>query len=408
MPYNWSLRKARSYWESRFSLLFAPHRNTRPTTGSNVTPNDSTFFPNTIIGNLRFWITYLSWFFCSICFSILPLPLLPHYSRRFRSLKSIPCPCTSSDYVVPLPYEIPELLAVLAPDDLYVLRPFDVDLGPYIHRQYGYRARTALFSLSCSQLSVQEKINAVLDPSRQLRLQRAYNFLMSLPTSAYKDYITKREELISLNANPGKLEVFNWTGIECALWPTLYPYTSWCESAIGGTVNRKSSKRSFIIKCSSSILNYSLHFDLLQYVFDRWTYKTITGAINQGRILNCSPYSSLGNKAFSPAYWEWQHRYLLDIVRQYGYLSLFITISPSEWTFTLPQWLHNIKQRNTLGPTQTPFFETTHFIHVLEQIVRGYLCGTNDQRWKSHFFNYNGLPRKTSVKTFFYRFEFQG
>ena len=45
--------------------------------------------------------------------------------------------------------------------------------------------------------------------------------------------------------------------------------------------------------------------------------------------------------------------------------------------------------------------------HVLEQIVRGYLCGSNDSRWTRHIFTYNRLATTKNVKTYFYRFEFQ-
>ena len=46
-------------------------------------------------------------------------------------------------------------------------------------------------------------------------------------------------------------------------------------------------------------------------------------------------------------------------------------------------------------------------MNVLEQVVRGYLCGSNDSHWRNHIFNYNRLANKQNVKTYFYRFEFQ-
>ena len=42
---------------------------------------------------------------------------------------------------------------------------------------------------------------------------------------------------------------------------------------------------------------------------------------------------ALDSKKFTSGYWEWCHLFLIDAVRQYGYLSFFITISPCEWTF---------------------------------------------------------------------------
>ena len=69
-------------------------------------------------------------------------------------------------------------------------------------------------------------------------------------------------------------------GLECALWPNLYPRTNWCESAISGSDSRLSSKMSFINKVFLEIADYALHFDLLQFQYDRCIYKTVSGAIN--------------------------------------------------------------------------------------------------------------------------------
>ena len=57
------------------------------------------------------------------------------------------------------------------------------------------------------------------------------------------------------------------------------------------------------------------------------------GAVESGRKHNCTPLQSLDCKEFCTGYWQWCHLFLIDAVKQYGYPSLFITISPSEWTF---------------------------------------------------------------------------
>ncbi len=153
-----------------------------------------------------------------------------------------------------------------------------------------------------------------------------------------------------------------------------------------------------------------MKFDPLQFDFDRWLYKTVTGAINSARINStladsATAFYSLQDKPFSTGYW--QHRFLLDVVRQFGLPSLFITISPSEWSFPIPMWLESFAHNTGYGPTRAPFFETMHFVHVLEQIVRGYLCGSNSTNWTNHVFSYNHIRNKKNVTTYFYRFEFQ-
>ena len=121
---------------------------------------------------------------------------------------------------------------------------------------------------------------------------------------------------------------------------------------------------------------------------------------------DCTPNKALEDKTFSPEYWRWQHKLLLDAVRQFSSPSLFITISPFEWSFPFPQWLDNVRDLTGYGPTCLPTFETTHIVHVLEQLVRGYLCGSNCNRWHKHVFAYDIQKGAKNVQTYSYRFEF--
>ena len=80
---------------------------------------------------------------------------------------------------------------------------------------------------------------------------------------------------------------------------------------------------------------------------------------------------------------KWQHRFLLDAVAQHGPPSLFLTISPYEWSFPLPPWLTSLREVTGKGPTELALLETSHIVHVLEQIICGYLCGSNDKKWSN-------------------------
>ena len=111
----------------------------------------------------------------------------------------------------------------------------------------------------------------------------------------------------------------NAEGIECALWPHLYPRRSWCETTLKGNTSRLSIKVAFLIKVFSSILDYALDFELLQFHYDLWLFKTVSRAISTARKLHCSPARALNAKTFSPSYWKTQHRLLQDAV------SLFIS-----------------------------------------------------------------------------------
>ena len=88
------------------------------------------------------------------------------------------------------------------------------------------------------------------------------------------------------------------------------------------------------------ILYYNVNADTfnaiknLQYYYNKSLYFSInSGAVQSGKKYHCGPLQSLDCKEFSTGYWQWCHLFLLDAVRQFGYPSLFITISPSEWSF---------------------------------------------------------------------------
>ena len=82
-------------------------------------------------------------------------------------------------------------------------------------------------------------------------------------------------------------------GVEAALWPNLYHQNSLCESFLEGQKTRKSGKVSFMTKITSAVSDYALHYDLLHYRYDRWLFKTITGAINSAKQAQCSPATAL-------------------------------------------------------------------------------------------------------------------
>ena len=42
-------------------------------------------------------------------------------------------------------------------------------------------------------------------------------------------------------------------------------------------------------KMGSSVLDYSVNYELLHYHYDRWLFKTITGAVNSAKKKHCSP-----------------------------------------------------------------------------------------------------------------------
>ena len=157
----------------------------------------------------------------------------------------------------------------------------------------------------------------------------------------------------------------------------------------------------------SPVHDFSINFEISQYQYDRWLFKTITGAVKASKASGCSPNRSLENKSLSKTFWQHQNLYLIDAVHQYSYQSFFITISPYEWTFPFPPFLEEMRSRYFKDITETPTIETLHIAHVLEQIARGYLTGGNCNRWRTNVFTNLQDPTSKNLETFFYSFEFQ-
>ena len=433
MPLPWTPDVARSYWTERkvHILDSGPHAADRirrysqekldrsrklqadlceiesrlHLTGSNSPPASTN-----VVLSLDRWCRTLSWSKCADCGSLMAEKLLPSFTKLQKSASKQVCHCAKDKYIVPLFSDIPFLLRALRRLHVEALRPFHITSGTYQRMKYGYRKKTDIFRLSCPKLPVVQKIAMLSSEHDQTICITALNYLLSNSHSSYRKFYDLGNQFLRDNTDPNIFDVYTWEGIECALWPHLYPFTSWCETIHDGSSDRRSSKISFLAKCLSALLDYSLTFDLLQFHFDRWLYKTITGAIHSSRSTTMKvipAFHALQDKPFSKGYWEWQHLYLIDAVMQFGLPSLFLTISTSEWSFPTPLWLDDIREQTGYGPTNLPFFETLHFLHVLEQIVRGYLCGSNDARWSQHLFSYNHNKKTTNIRTYFYRFEFQ-
>ena len=360
-----------------------------------------------VVDSLCFWTKYLSWTYCDTCHLLKKQTLPPNFAQKTITKRQA-CICKMKKYIIPDWEDIPLALSFLEMEDVIVLRPFDMDSGNYQRMKHGYRVKTGAVKLTTSQFSVEQKISALSDPQSRQRCTQAYAFLMNCSQSSYRNFVELRQNLVDKSQQLSLFNLFNLEGIECALWPCLYPFTKWCESSISGKENRESTKVAFFAKVFSNILDYATSFELLLFQYDRWLFKTVTGAINSARVLKCSPLRALDTKTFSPGYWQWQHRFLLDAVSQFGLPSMFLTISPYEWTFPFPLWLEGAREATGLGPTRMAAYETIHIANTLEQMVRGYLCGSNSARWSQHVFHCSRDVKEKNVLTYFYRLEFQG
>jgi len=371
----------------------------------NLQQSSSKYFKNETTA-LQFWIEHSSWTYCQKCKQLLPQKLFPRFMNTpvVKAVKT--CTCKAKRYIVPRYKNIPKELRKLTLKQIVALRPLTIHCGDYEKNAKGYRKKGSMFRVSWSTESVPEKI-AALPENDQPKCQTAYDWLMSNADSTYRTYVIERERAISCNQKFNFYDYNQRKGIECALWPSLYPYSDWCDSTLDGRETRLSSKVSYMMKVNSEIADYGINHELLHFHYDLWLWQTVSGAIASARRMKCSPNKALEAKTFSTEYWRWQHRFLMDATLQFGHPSLFMTISPYEWTFPFSPWLENLRALTGYGPTNLAQFETMHIVNVLEQLVRGYMCGLNTNRWVNHLFTYKRKKNQKNVLTYFYRFEFQ-
>ena len=136
-----------------------------------------------------------------------------------------------------------------------------------------------MLSINVPETTVEQCINMISNDTARDRCTTAYHFLMNDNNSSYRIYVEKHQNLLSSCQKPLKTDLFLWQGIDCALRPNLYPFTEWCESLLGGSLDRSSCKISFITKCLGPILDYCQNYNLLHFIFNKYMFKTITGAI---------------------------------------------------------------------------------------------------------------------------------
>jgi len=89
-----------------------------------------------------------------------------------------------------------------------------------------------------------------------------------------------------------------------------------------------SRSSSFQKKIISSVSDYGLSYELLLYQYDWWLFRILIGAIDSAQASGCSSATSLEANTFGSGYWRTQQALLIDAVRQFGYPSFFVTISP--------------------------------------------------------------------------------
>ena len=177
---------------------------------------------------------------------------------------------------------------------------------------------------------------------------------------------------------------------------------------------RNSAKSAYLAKVLGPVLGYGATYELFQFVYDLWLWTNIGGKKNTVGQTGTMRMAMSGY-SFSPEYWRTRHAGLIDMVKQLGLPTMFITVAPYEWSFPYHQWVQDEAKKMLRAKLQLPVAETLHIAHVLAETVLGFLTGFNQQgtgskksrAWKSHVFAaQDGSGRKT-VLNFFGRLEYQ-
>ena len=336
----------------------------------------------------RKWCMEDSWRMCSECKRMVPQPFLPSHARC--TAKGNPqieacAHCKSNavqGYWAPTPEDVPRRLRKLSPEIIEALRPFNVHTGRFFQSPSGYVVHDDMMQFSFKRVSVEDAL-AKLPRKQREKGEKALEYLLKPDSgSAYVEFwqlhhrflhgrrrAIEREEIWA--EAPVKRMPANFietVGIECALWPHLYwtkemtethvrsqdvrrlrrhhraiDPNNWDEDDANpdmeqGGGSRQSAKASFLAKVHSALIGYNSDSQLLQFVYDLWLFTTLGGAKNSA---GTGIREALASKPYSPEAWRTYHMALVDLQKQIGWPSLFITVAPYEWSFPYHRWLED-------------------------------------------------------------------
>ena len=137
--------------------------------------------------------------------------------------------------------DIPKELQNLSDAVLWALQPLHPDVGFQASAKHGYRVHTDMIRFWWNAYPVAEQIEWLEDPADKQAARAAYRYLMEAEDSSYKDFVACHNKFLHRNADEiakdeQKLRlprrVLEEEGIECAVWPHLYPRTKMCETYI--------------------------------------------------------------------------------------------------------------------------------------------------------------------------------
>ena len=391
--------------------------------------------------------------------------------------------------------DIPEPLRNMSDNVLWALRPLEPDVGQVACAKHGYRVHTDMIRFWWRPETVWQQILQLEAEEERSAAVAAYQFLTASEDSSYKKFVEMHKKFLRKNRNQleGDPEhrclqlprrALEEEGLECAVWPHLYPRTNMCETYIRqqdsrrrerpanrrrhraaaaakpapkarsprgssssssssstssssasseesrdgnedtaeegdgahtedfARVGRNSAKSAFLAKVLGPTLGYGATYELFQFVYDLWLWSSLGAKKN---TVEAPMRVAMAGYSFSPVYWQCRHAGLVDVVKQLGLPTLFLTIAPYEWSFPFHAWVEDEAQKMLRSRLKLPVAESLHIAHVLTQVVTGLLTGANQKKtershkkgWQSHIFSAKDGTKRKTVLNYFGRLEYQ-
>ena len=339
------------------------------------------------------WLMDGSWGFCVGCLSVFRRELgPPAFGDAREKCCSEVCPNCSGHYLVPDWREIPLPLRGLSAVEVLALRPVVVHQGesPVGHRAGFLRHRQAI-RFSWKESSVEDCI-AQLEGEAAHRAGVAFAYLMSSEQSAYKDFVAEHRTWLR-GSSQVRLPFFFLLRryIENALWPDLYPFKTWCDTLWAGSeYPRHSVKASFLVKVTSSVCDYAASWELLHFQYDRWILSKFTGRAAMAKHISLK--YALRDIPETPFHSYIHHMHLVDMHRQYGPASFWVTVAPGLHTFPQHAWVTQQGCVSGKRVSRNGTAESMHIHHCMSQVIQ-----TLDAFWSQtvsahHFVFLRAIP----------------
>ena len=433
----------------KFPSLYAPPHSGKADDTAWQTPRAKAF---------RKWCLEASWRSCEQCGRMCAAKDLRGSARAGPTLKECQhCQSQSKGrqqhgYWAPEPDDQHRALRHLSLEVVEALRPVSVFVGPRVRAPHGYLLHSDMVRFAFKPQSVEATLAALPRSARRKALE-AYEFLVADTDNSYQDFILLHNKFLASRAaaiDRGEIDdaapvkrlpanFLETVGLECCVWPHLYWRTDMTETFVRSTDKRRlrrlpggrlremeleemdpddadgaaekptqqSAKASFLAKVHGSLIGYGSDALLLHFVWDLWMWSSIGGAKNASGL---ALREALANKPFSPEMWKTKHLALVDLQKQIGWPSVFITISPYEWSMPYHSWVEDELQKTLAARLQAPATETLHITHILTQAVKGLLLGANDgmKPQREHVFaGRHGVADGAGVRHWVARLEFQ-